>query len=44
MRLMVTAAIFCLMLQACGSKGALVMPPKPGAEQQQSNSSSNKQN
>jgi predicted small lipoprotein YifL len=44
MRLTVIVALLCLILQACGSKGALVMPPKPGAEQPQSNSSSNKQN
>jgi predicted small lipoprotein YifL len=39
MRAIVTAILLCVLVQACGSKGALVVPPKPGAEQQQSNSS-----
>jgi predicted small lipoprotein YifL len=39
MRAIVTAILLCVLLEACGSKGALVMPPKPGTEQQQSNSS-----
>jgi predicted small lipoprotein YifL len=42
MRAIVTAILLCVLLQACGSKGALVMPSKPGTEQQQANS--NKQN
>ena len=42
MRVIASAILLCLLLQACGSKGALIMPPKPGSEQQQSNS--NKQN
>jgi len=42
MRAIATAIVLCVLLEACGSKGALVMPPKPGTEQQQS--SSNKQN
>ena len=42
MRVIVSAILLCVLLEACGSKGALVMPPKPGSEQQQSNS--NKQN
>lgn len=43
MRMIVTAILFCLLLGACGSKGALVMPPEPGGERQQP-SNSNKQN
>ena len=42
MRVIASAILLCLLLQGCGSKGALIMPPKPGSEQQQSNS--NKQN
>jgi predicted small lipoprotein YifL len=42
MRAIATAILLGVLLGACGSKGALVMPPKPGTEQQQSNS--NKQN
>jgi predicted small lipoprotein YifL len=42
MRAIAAAILLCMLLGACGSKGALIMPPKPGAEQQQSNS--NKQN
>ena len=42
MRVIVSAILLCVLLEACGSKGALIMPPKPGTEQQQSNS--NKQN
>jgi predicted small lipoprotein YifL len=42
MRAIATAIVFCVLLESCGSKGALVMPPKPDTEQQQSNS--NKQN
>jgi predicted small lipoprotein YifL len=42
MRATVSAILLCVLLCACGSKGALVMPTKPGAEPQQSNS--NKQN
>ena len=38
MRVIASAIVLCLLLAACGSKGALVMPPKPGSEQQQSNS------
>jgi predicted small lipoprotein YifL len=37
MHAIATAILLCVLLEACGSKGALVMPPKPGAEQQQSN-------
>jgi len=34
MRATVTAILLCLLLQACGSKGALVLPPaKQGGEQ-----------
>ena len=41
MRVMVTAILLCVLLQACGSKGALVLPPeKKGAQQ----SNSSKQN
>jgi len=37
MRATVTAILLCLLLQACGSKGALIMPPdKKGGEQQPS--------
>jgi predicted small lipoprotein YifL len=42
MRAIANAILLSVLLGACGSKGALVMPPKPGTEQQQSNS--NKQN
>jgi predicted small lipoprotein YifL len=42
MRAIATAVLFCVLLEACGSKGPLITPPKPGAEQQQPNS--NKQN
>jgi predicted small lipoprotein YifL len=42
MRAIATAIVLCMLLEACGSKGALVMPSKPGTEQQQTNS--NKQN
>jgi predicted small lipoprotein YifL len=42
--MIITAILLCVLLEACGSKGALIMPPKPGAEQQQSQSNSNKQN
>lgn len=38
MRAIATAILLCVLLGACGSKGALVMPPKPGTEQKQSNS------
>jgi predicted small lipoprotein YifL len=41
MRAIATAILLCVLLEACGSKGALIMPPKPGTEQQ---SNSNKQN
>jgi len=39
MRAIVSAVILCLLIGACGSKGALVLPPKQGSEQQPSNSS-----
>ncbi len=42
MRAIAIAILLCVLLEACGSKGALIMPPKPGTEQQQSDS--NKQN
>jgi predicted small lipoprotein YifL len=42
MRAIATAILLCLLLQACGSKGALIMPPKPGTDQKQQ-SNSNKQ-
>jgi predicted small lipoprotein YifL len=42
MRAIATAILLFVLLEACGSKGALIMQPKPGTEQQQSNS--NKQN
>ena len=42
MRASLTAILLCLMLQACGSKGALVMPPKADGEPQQSNTSKQK--
>ena len=43
MRAIATVILLCVLLEACGSKGALVMPTKPpGPEQPQSNS--NKQN
>jgi len=38
MRVMVTAILLCLLLQACGSKGALVLPPeKSGGQPTNSN-------
>lgn len=40
MRFIATAFLLCLVLQACGSKGALYMPPETSDEQQ---SHSNKQ-
>jgi predicted small lipoprotein YifL len=39
MRAIVSAILLCVLLQACGSKGALVLPPRPGDAPQQSNSS-----
>jgi predicted small lipoprotein YifL len=42
MRAIANAILLCVLLEACGSKGALVMPPKPGAEQQQSDSDKKK--
>lgn len=39
MRVLVSAILLCVLLEACGSKGALVMPPKPGSEQPPSTSS-----
>jgi len=41
MRAIATAIVICLMLQACGSKGALFLPPEKGGEKQ---SNSNKLN
>ncbi len=38
MRIIVTAILLCLLLQACGSKGALVLPADENSGQQ-SNSS-----
>jgi predicted small lipoprotein YifL len=37
--IIISAILLCALLQACGSKGALIMPPKPGDEPKQSNSS-----
>ena len=38
MRIIVTAILLCLLLQACGSKGALVLPAdKNGGQQSNSN-------
>ena len=34
MRAIVSAILLCVLLEACGSKGALVIPPPPGSEQQ----------
>jgi predicted small lipoprotein YifL len=34
MRVIVCAILLCAMLQACGSKGALIMPPMPDSQQQ----------
>ena len=36
MRAIVSAILLCVLLEACGSKGALVMPPPSGSEQQPS--------
>jgi predicted small lipoprotein YifL len=41
MRVIVTAILLCLLLQACGSKGALVLPADEHSGQQ-SNSSKHK--
>jgi predicted small lipoprotein YifL len=41
MRVIATAILLCALLQACGSKGALILPPAKGDSQQ---SNSNKQN
>ncbi|MGP1677728.1 MAG: LPS translocon maturation chaperone LptM [Giesbergeria sp.] len=41
MRVIVTAILLCVLLQACGSKGALVLPPEKSSAQQ-SNSSKQK--
>jgi predicted small lipoprotein YifL len=38
MRTIATAILLCALLQACGSKGALYLPPeKSGAQQSDSN-------
>ena len=42
MRMIVTAVLLCVLLGACGSKGALVLPPEKGGEQPPN--SSNKKN
>lgn len=34
MRALVSAILLCVLLEACGSKGALVLPPAPDSEQQ----------
>jgi predicted small lipoprotein YifL len=41
MRAIATAILLSLLLQACGSKGALVMPSKQGADQKQQSNTSN---
>jgi predicted small lipoprotein YifL len=38
MRVLLTAIVLCVLLQACGSKGALVLPPEQEGGKQ-SNSS-----
>jgi predicted small lipoprotein YifL len=38
MRLLATAILLAVLLEACGSKGALYLPPEKGDEQQQSSS------
>lgn len=35
-RTLISAILLCALLQACGSKGALVMPPAPDKEQKPS--------
>ena len=37
MRAVVTAILCCLLLQACGSKGALVLPEDNGGQQSKPN-------
>jgi len=38
MRVVVTVILLCVLLQACGSKGALVLPPETdGARQSNTN-------
>ena len=46
MRRIIITVVLAVLLGACGSKGALVMPPTPSGErpQSQSQSDSNKQN
>jgi predicted small lipoprotein YifL len=39
MRAIISAILLCLLVQACGSKGALVMPAATAGERQHSNSS-----
>jgi len=41
MRVIVTVILLCMLLQACGSKGALVLPPEKDVGQQ---AHTNKQN
>ncbi len=42
MRAIVTAILLCVVLQACGSKGALYIPSKQDSEPQQSNTNKQK--
>ncbi len=42
MRALLSAILLCMLLEACGSKGALVLPPAPGSEQQPSGSGKQK--
>lgn len=39
MRLIVAAVLLCVLLGACGSKGALVLPPEKGGAQPSNNKS-----
>ena len=42
MRAIVTAILLCVVLQACGSKGALYIPSKQDSQPQQSNTNKQK--
>jgi predicted small lipoprotein YifL len=42
MRAAVTAIVLCVLLQACGSKGALILPPEKQSGEQQSSAGKQK--
>jgi predicted small lipoprotein YifL len=41
MRAIATAILLCVLLQACGSKGALVLPPEESGAHESNNSKQN---